>query len=74
MFVVYLETKVQAISLISVVGEAHNGRQETLEQRDSEREKREVVLVHAICGVVAIYSLQTALCTLTPEVGIDTCK
>ncbi len=33
----YLETKIQAISLIPVVGEAHNGRQETLEQRDSER-------------------------------------
>ncbi len=35
----YLETKIQAISLISVVGEAHNGRQETLKQRDSERGK-----------------------------------
>ncbi len=45
MFVVYLETKIEAISLISIVGEAHNGRQETLEQRDAERGKREVVFL-----------------------------
>jgi hypothetical protein len=49
----YLETKIQAISLIAVVGETHYGRQETLEKRDSERGKREVVFVLEIFGMVA---------------------
>jgi hypothetical protein len=52
----YLETKIKAISFISIVGEAHNGRQETLEQRDSEREKREVVFVLAIFGIFGVVS------------------